>query len=96
MRSGVRESDTVVGDVSAICRLTGEADGPWRVLVETWSDAGGVRGRLVFAREGGAYEIERRAGPAALQGRRREDVIAAAHELPERRLRQLLHSLASS
>jgi hypothetical protein len=79
-------------NLSTICRIP-ETGGHWRVLVETWPEADGVRGRFVFEPEGRANKPNRRAGGATLRAQRREELVAAAHELPERRLRELLNSL---
>jgi hypothetical protein len=66
---------------------------PWRVAVETWPARDGFHGRFVFAPEHAPDPNEKRAGPAALRGSTREDVIAQAYNLPENQLRQLLRSL---
>jgi hypothetical protein len=64
----------------------------WRVQVETWPERDGFHGRVVFSREH-AVARDQREGPDALRGSTREDVIAAAYNLPENRLQQLLRSL---
>jgi hypothetical protein len=64
----------------------------WRVQVETWPERDGFHGRVVFFREH-ARAHHKREGPDALRGPTREDVIAAAYDLPEDRLKQLLRSL---
>lgn len=93
MGAGTLESAGESSSLTTICRLTADDGGYWRVMVEAWPEAGRHVGRLVFARELGALLTEHRTGPASLSGPRYEDVVAAAHELPERRLRELLHSL---
>jgi hypothetical protein len=77
---------------STVCRIS--ADGAaWRVAVESWPAPTGREGRFVFAPDG-RYALERpRVGPTLLAGRTHEDIVAAAHELPDDRLRALLHSL---
>lgn len=65
----------------------------WRVVVQAWPDAPGYRGRLVFEPDGVAAPLGAREGPPALHGRTREDVVQQAYELPEQRLRAMLHSL---
>ena len=90
------ESAGEASSLTTICRLTGDEDGHWRVMVESWPDAKGYLGRLVFARELGALVVEQRTGPTVLSGGTHEDVVAAAHELSERRIREVLHSLAGS
>jgi len=77
---------------SAICRIQAEGI-RWRVLVETFEGGSEWSGRLVFHPEGPKALLIPRTGPTALRGRSREEVIAAVHDLPEDRLRQLLHSL---
>jgi hypothetical protein len=82
---------------SSIRRIT-EGGQRWRVLVETWRDSEAFRGRLVFRREavertaGERDDPERESAPL-LHGRSRTDVLGLAHDVPEARLRQLLHSL---
>jgi hypothetical protein len=65
----------------------------WRVLVETWPSASQYEGRLVF-RSDDHEAPPPREGPATLHGRTREDVLRAAYDLPESRLREMLRSLA--
>jgi hypothetical protein len=73
-------------------RLT-EGRERWRVLVETWYESDEVRGRLLFHPEAARPPQVARESSAMLHGRSREDVVAAAHELTEDRLRRVLHSL---
>ncbi len=76
---------------ATICRISAEGT-RWRVQVESWPVAEGeVSGRFVFEPE--ARYATRASGPA-LRARRRDEVFAAAHEMPEERLRELLHSLS--
>ncbi len=79
-------------EVSTIRRISDDR-AKWRVRVEAWPDAPGYRGRLVFEPDGRAAPLGTRAGPPALQGRTREDVLNEAYEMPEQRLRAMLHSL---
>lgn len=78
---------------SPIRRLSSERSS-WRVVVQTWPDRDGFHGRIVFESDGSRPARETREGPADLIGSTREDVVRSAHELPERRLRALLHSLS--
>ncbi len=79
------------GDRATICRISAEGT-RWRVRVESWPVAEGeVSGRFVFEPE--TRYATRASGPA-LRAHRREEVFAAAHEMPEERLRELLHSLS--
>ena len=66
----------------------------WRVLVQTWHDQDRYYGRFVFEPDGDRPSRDRREGPAALSGISREDVLRSAHDVPEERLRALLHSLS--
>ena len=75
---------------SGICRFYDNRN-PWRVLVQTWPERDGYRGRIVFEQGDAEY---RREGPDALRGRTREELIAGAYELPESRLREIFRSLA--
>ncbi len=79
-------------EVSTIRRITDDR-AKWRVLVEAWPDDPGYRGRLVFEPDGVAAPLGLREGPPALQGRTREDLLTQAYEMPEQRLRAMLHSL---
>lgn len=82
------------GSRVAIGRIR-EATSRWRVVVETWSEGGEqCRGRFVFQPEEPTDRSGRREGPPVLHGRTPEDVVRAAHELPEAQLRTLLRSLA--
>jgi hypothetical protein len=67
----------------------------WRVLVETWPSATHFEGRFVFCADGAFVPPHRaaREGPPTLRGTTREDVIRAAYELPESKIRAVLHSL---
>jgi hypothetical protein len=77
---------------SPIRRLSGQRSS-WRVVVHTWPEQDGFLGRIVFEADGARPARETREGPADLTGTTREHVVRSAHELPERRLRALLHSL---
>ncbi len=81
-------------DTATICRLSAEGT-HWRVRVESWDVGDGdVSGRFVFEPDGPAPRFAPRASGPALRARRHEEVFAAAHEMPEERLRELLHSLS--
>ena len=91
MQSPVVDRANDDADRATICRISAEGT-RWRVRVESWPVAEGeVSGRFVFEPE--ARYATRASGPA-LRARRREEVFAAAHEMPEERLRELLHSLS--
>jgi hypothetical protein len=77
---------------SAIRRI-GEGRSRWRVVVETWRESDGYRGRLLFCPDS-VEPAEDRESAAMLRGQSHEDVLHLAHELPEDRLRRLLNSLA--
>ena len=64
----------------------------WRVLVETWPSAARYEGRLVFQADDFQAPPPRE-GPAMLHGVTREDVVRAAYDLPEDRIRAMLRSL---
>ncbi|MEX2285416.1 MAG: hypothetical protein WEE89_23220 [Gemmatimonadota bacterium] len=70
----------------------------WRVVVEAWPAAQSYHGRLVFLPEAmpgqPAFESAPRQSGALLHGRTAEEIVIAAHELPEKHIRALLHSLA--
>jgi hypothetical protein len=94
MRLGILDGPASAPDAATICRLFAEGT-RWRVRVESWEASdGGVSGRFVFEPDGPAsWYATRESGPALRAGRR-EEVFAAAHEMPEARLRELLHSLS--
>ena len=81
-----------VSTASGIRRIV-EDRTQWRVLVETWPERDGYHGRFVFSPERSSAPEELRAGPDALRGHTREEVIAQAYDLPEVRLKQVLRSL---
>lgn len=78
---------------TTICRLFAEGT-RWRVRVESWEAEGGASGRFVFEPDDPSAAANSRQSGPALRAERREDVIRAAYDIPERRLRELLHSLA--
>lgn len=66
----------------------------WRVLIETWHEDEAWWGRLVFQPDPPVHDLlGPRAGPVSFRGSTREEVVAAAHEVPEHRLRVVLRSL---
>jgi hypothetical protein len=79
-------------EVSTIGRIRDDR-GKWRVLVEAWPEQSGYAGRLVFAPDGADAAPGMREGPSSLRGSTREDVVSQVHEMPETRLRAMLHSL---
>ncbi|MFW6079757.1 MAG: hypothetical protein ACODAE_09055 [Gemmatimonadota bacterium] len=93
MRFELLEGSATVQTASTIRRLM--ADGTqWRVRVETWHDGECWRGRLLFDPDQPVRDdLGVRFGPPTLRGRTREEVVASAHEVPERRLRVVLRSL---
>jgi len=66
----------------------------WRVTAEAWPGGDGWSGRLIFSPDHPAPAVEPRQGPVILHGRNRLEILAAAHDISEQRLRALLHSLA--
>ena len=85
-----RESD------AAICSATiGRFDAEcsrWRVVVEAWPNEERYQGRLIFQRDDPGT-VQSRVSAPLLTGRTPEEVVSAAHELPEKRVRAVLHSL---
>ena len=77
-------------NASGICRFYDDRRS-WRVMVETWPERDGFRGRIVFTQD---TQEDRREGPDALRADTREELIAGAYEMPESRLRELFRSLA--
>lgn len=77
---------------TTVCRITALGI-HWRVVVESHRDGGVWVGRLVFEPEAPATRYEPRYGPFAFRGGAQEAILDAAHQIPERRLLDLLHSL---
>ncbi|MFS8638046.1 MAG: hypothetical protein FWJ74_08155 [Gemmatimonadota bacterium] len=65
----------------------------WRVRVETFKGVDGWAGRLVFEPQSPVMRYPPRRGPISLQGATQAEIVAAAHEIDERRLLALFHSL---
>lgn len=93
MQSESEDREIVAGTLTTIRRIT--ADGVrWRVQVETWAVDDGCGGRFVFRLDEPETHLEPRFGPATLRGETPEELIAEAYGVPERRLRELVHSLS--
>ncbi len=94
MRFQVHHEPAHSEDAATICRLSAEGT-HWRVRVESWEvSEGDVSGRFIFEPDRPSPRYATRESGPTLRARRREEVFAAAHELPEERLRLLLHSLS--
>lgn len=65
----------------------------WRVGVEAYRGITGWIGRLIFEPQAPGTRYAVRRGPVTLHGRTQAEILAAAHDLDERRLRELLYSL---
>ena len=81
------------GNTATIRRMAA-AGTRWRVRVETLAGEEGCTGRFLFEPDEPATRHDLRSGPLMLRGDSREAVVAAAHDVPEEKLRQLLISLA--
>lgn len=66
----------------------------WRVMVEAWPAADRYEGRLVFEPDAFGASASSRMTAPVLRGHSAEDVVSAAYDMSEKRLRELLHSLA--
>jgi hypothetical protein len=88
----VVEQDAAAPAAATLCRLSAEGV-YWRVLVAAWQRGEEWIGRLVFEPEGTGAAGEVREGPPLLRGQSQAEVVASAHDIPERHLRLLLHSL---
>lgn len=93
MRFELIDEEAVPREAPTICGISAEGI-RWRVRVGTREAGQGYSGRFLFEPEDTASFFGPRRGPLMLRGGSREEVVAAAHELSERRLRQLLRSLA--
>lgn len=93
MRFELLDFRSVPANTAAIRRLTALGI-HWRVMVEAWPVRDTWTGRLIFTPDQPAPLFEPRQGPIMLRGGSRAEVLEAAHDIPERRLRALLHSLA--
>lgn len=85
-------STSIATQTSTIRRIT-EGRRRWRVLVEMWQESDTYSGRLVFRDDDVARWDPDRQSATLLHGRSVEDVVSLAHDLPEDRLRRVLHSL---
>jgi hypothetical protein len=65
----------------------------WRVLVRSWQERDSVRGCLLFEADDAPAAGACRASPVILHGPSHEAVLLMAHDLPEDKLRRVLHSL---
>lgn len=93
MQSESEDQETAASTSTTIRRIT--ADGVhWRVQVEAWDADEGRQGRFVFRLDDPEAHLEPRFGPATLRGPTHEELLAEAYEVPERRLRELVHSLS--
>ena len=79
---------------TATIRRMAAAGTRWRVRVETLPGNDGCTGRFLFEPDAPAARQDLRSGPLTLRGDSQEAVVAAAHDVPEEKLRQLLNSLA--
>jgi hypothetical protein len=91
MRFNLIESDGVAPGAATVCRISALGT-RWRVRVESWQRGGGWSGRLVFEPDSPSSSFTPRLGPTTLHGQSQTEVLDGAHQLPERRLRQILHS----
>ena len=65
----------------------------WRVVVEAWPKAEHFEGRLVFQQDDRSGSTAARVTAPMLSGRTPEEVVSAAYEMPEKRVRAVLRSL---
>lgn len=91
MRFEFVERPVVPTSAATICRISALGT-HWRVIVEAWEVRTGWQGRLVFSPDSPAPLFDPRFAPPTLRGRSQAEVLDAAHQLPERRLRELLYS----
>lgn len=86
-------SATATRVIATIGRVVEERS-RWRVVVEAWPVDHCYRGRLLFLPDMAGAAPDPRASAPLLTGGTAEEVVSAAHELPEKQLRALLHSLS--
>jgi hypothetical protein len=91
MRFSLLESGAVVAGAATVCRISALGT-RWRVRVESWQGRGGWSGRLIFEPDPPSAPYAPRLGPPTLHGRSQTEVLDVVHQLPERRLREILHS----
>lgn len=91
MRFSLMESGDSAAGAATVCRISAMGT-RWRVRVESWKGVTGWSGRLVFEPESPSAHYSPRLGPPTLRGRSQTEVLDEVHQLPEQRLRQLLHS----
>jgi hypothetical protein len=83
---------TVESQISSAILRIADFRTHWRVLVETWPSAAEYQGRLVF-RADDVQPVPAREGPPTLRGSTREEILRAAYDLPEAKIRATLRSL---
>jgi len=91
MRFSLVESGRVATGAATVCRISALGT-RWRVRVESWQGGDGWSGRLVFEPESSETRYMTRLGPPTLRGRSQTEVLDAVYQLPEQRLRELLHA----
>jgi hypothetical protein len=91
MRFSLMESGSGLAGAATVCRISALGT-RWRVRVESWPGGGGWSGRLVFEPDSPTTRYAPRLGPPTLHGRSQTEVLDEVHQLPEDRLRQILHS----
>jgi len=64
----------------------------WRARMEAWQVRGGWRARLVFEPDVPTGRLEPRKCAPTFYGATLTDVLQAAHDLSDKRLREILHS----
>lgn len=91
MRFSLVDAGGVASGAATICRISALGT-RWRVRVESWQGGSGWSGRLVFEPDSPTASYAPRHGPPTLHGRSQTEVLDGVHQLPERRLREILHS----
>jgi hypothetical protein len=91
MRFSLMESGSGAAGAATVCRISAMGT-HWRVRVESWQGGSGWSGRLIFEPDSPYAPYAPRLGPPTLHGRSQTEVLDGVHQLPEQRLRQILHS----
>lgn len=92
MRFSLMESGgSTAAGTATVCRISALGT-RWRVRVESWQVQSGWSGRLIFEPDSPMDSHAARLGPPTFHGSSQAEVLDIVHQIPEQRLREILHS----